>query len=340
MELTNFWLLLFWMFTGGILLAVVFPKRKEIVMGKLELRWNVFPAIMLVIPYIIWSGFRSDGYGDTAIYRKNFLQAPDQLSQLGSYLSEISKDKGFSFLTVIVKTVIGNSDVIFFLLIAMCEMLALALVFRKYSCNYWMSIFIFVASTEYISWLHNGIRQFLAVALIVFATELLLEKKYVPLICVIIIAATFHASALLMLPMVFIVQGKAWNKKTVLCILASVAVLFVADKFTNVLDLLMSNTQYSNMVSDWKEWGDNGTNPIRVLVYSIPMILSIIGYRQIKYEDDNFVNILVNFSILTSAIALISMVTSGIFIGRLIIFPGVYPHGQEETQKKLHKLTL
>ena len=130
-----------------------------------------------------------------------------------------------------------------------------------------------------------------------------------------------------MLPVIFIVQGKAWNKKTVLCIIAAIAVIFFVDQFTNVLDSLLSNTQYSNMVSDWQEWEDDGTNPLRVLVYSIPMILSIIGYRQIKQENDLVINVMVNFSILTAAIALISMVTSGVFIGRLITYGSVYSQG-------------
>ncbi|MFQ7768835.1 MAG: hypothetical protein ACLRIL_11535 [Fusicatenibacter saccharivorans] len=54
---------------------------------------------------------------------------------------------------------------------------------------------------------------------------------------------------------------------------------------------MLSNTQYSNVVADWKEWEDNGTNPIRVFVYSIPMILSIVGRRQIKEADNPVINI-------------------------------------------------
>lgn len=324
MTLTNYWWLLIWLFTGGVVLAIVFPKRREIVMGKVEKRWSPLAAVLLVVPYIVWAGFRSDTYGDTYAYRQTFFHAPSSVSDLASYLSGVTKDKGFATLTVLLKGIIGNSDIIYFLILAMFQMVILALVFRKYSCNYWMSIFLFVASNEYISWFHNGLRQFMAVALIFAATGLMLKKKYVPLICIILIAATMHGSAILMIPVLFIVQGKAWNKRTVLCIIASVAILFCVDQFTDVLDFLVSNTQYSNMVTDWKEWQDDGTNPIRVLVYSIPMILSIVGRKQIKNEHDPLIDILVNFSILCFAISLISMGTSGLFLGRLIIYPAVY----------------
>lgn len=174
------------------------------------------------------------------------------------------------------------------------------------------------------SWCQNGIRQFLAIAIIMAGFPLLLKRKYVPLTVIILLGATFHASALLMVPIIFIVQGKAWNKKSVLCILGCILILIFVNRFTDGMNDALSNTQYSNMVTDWKEWEDNGTNPIRVFVYSIPMIFSVVGRRQIKEADNPVINIMTNFSILTSGIAVVSMKTSGIFIGRLISYGSVY----------------
>lgn len=324
MTLTNYWWLLIWLFTGGVFLARFFPKKRELAYGKEERHWQVMPAIILVVPYIIWAGFRPDGFGDTGAYRMTFLETPSQLGQLPNYLETVRKDKGFAVLSVLLKTVIGNSDVAFFLIIAAFQMVCLALVYRKYSCDYWTSIFLFIASTDYMSWIHNGIRQFLAITVIMAATPLLLKKKYVPLIAVILLAATFHASALIMIPIVFIVRGKAWNKKTVLCIILCICTLFFVDRFTDILDSVLSNTQYSSMVTDWQEWEDDGTNPLRVLVYSVPMILSIIGRKQLKEHGNPMIDIMQNFSILTFGIALVSMSTSGIFFGRLISYGSVY----------------
>lgn len=312
------------MFVGGGFIAYFFPRRQEIVLSVRERRWTIPAALLAISPYITWAGFRSSSFGDTGSYRRTFLEAPSQLSSLVQYIKDAPKDKGFAALNVIFKSFFGSSDILFFLVIAVIQLVIFALVCRKYSSNYWISLFLFVASTEYLSWCHNGVRQFLAVSIIFAGLPLLLKKKYVPLICLILIASTLHGSALLMLPIIFIVQGKAWNKKTLLCIAAAIVALLFVNRFTNVLDSMMSNTQYSNMVTDWKEWSDDGTNPIRVFIYSIPMILSIVGFRQIKSANNNLVNILTNFSILTFAIALVSMVTSGVFIGRLIIYPAIY----------------
>lgn len=70
MALTNYWWLLIWIFVGGSLLAVLFPRRRELVCGEMEERWDIIPAVILVIPYIIWAGFRTDAYGDSLLSSK------------------------------------------------------------------------------------------------------------------------------------------------------------------------------------------------------------------------------------------------------------------------------
>ena len=98
------------------------------------------------------------------------------------------------------------------------------------------------------SWCQNGIRQFLAIAIIMAGFPLLLKRKYVSLTVIILLGATFHASALLMVPIIFIVQGKAWNKKSVLCILGCILILIFVNRFTDGMNDALSNTQYSNII--------------------------------------------------------------------------------------------
>lgn len=321
MTLTNYWWLLIWLFVGGGILTIAVPKRPERVLGKTEYRWSWEAALLLVIPYIVAATFRTDAMvGDTASYRRWFLSMPTTISEWPGVLSEVTKDKGFSVLLLLLRLIFRNADIMFFLVIALFQILVVAMVCRKYSCDYWMSIFMFIATTDYISWVNNGLRQFVAVTIIFAATDLMLEKKYIPTIVLILLASTIHGSALLMLPIVFIIQGKPWNKKTILLVLASIVALYFADQFTNILDNLLSDTAYTNMVSDWQEWNDDGTNPLRVLVYSMPTILSLIGLKYIKAEDDPVINLATNASLVSTALYIVSMGTSGIFMGRLPIY--------------------
>lgn len=324
MTLTNYWWLLIWLFTGGVFLAFCFPQQKECVCGKEEKRWKKISAVILALPYIIWAGFRADYVGDTYNYRRAFLEAPDSISAFSEYMSGIIKDKGFYALTAVIKSIISNSDIVYFLILASFQILVVVFVVRKYSCDYWFSMFVFIATTDYLSWTWNGVRQFTAVTLIFSATSLIISKRYVPLVIIVLLASTIHGSALLMLPVVYIIQGKAWNKKTVLCIIASIVALIFVNQFTDILGTLLAETQYTNVVSDWQSFNDDGTNPIRVLVYSVPTILSLIGLKYIRIENNPLINMATNASILTAALGIISIGTSGIFLGRIPIFVSLW----------------
>ena len=319
MTLTNYWWLLIWLVVAGGLLSITVYKRPMLVLGKTEYRWSWSAAIILACPYAIWCMNRS-WFGDTEMYRKMFLEAPAAISQIPVYLMEHTKDRGFSALMILIKSFIGSSDRLFFLIIAIFQIICVVHFFRKYSKNYLLCMFMFVASTDYLSWMFNGMRQFIAVRIILLSFDLILRKKYVPAIITILLATTIHGSALLMLPLIFVVQGKAWNKRTLLMIFGvGLAIMFMG-QFTSILDSLLAETQYNDLVTNEIWINDDGTNILRVLFCSIPMILSLVGKRFVDEENSPVINMCVNCSICTSVIYALSAASSGIYIGRLPIY--------------------
>ena len=67
MELRNCWWLLIWCIVGGFILDRYMPKETIDVLGKKEQRWRLGPALVLVLPYIIWAGFRTNYFGDSLL---------------------------------------------------------------------------------------------------------------------------------------------------------------------------------------------------------------------------------------------------------------------------------
>lgn len=325
--MSQYVLILLWLAVVFFLSQSLRVQRKEYVLDRQEIRVSVGFAIFAVIPLILWTINRPLSFGDSDAYMKMFTALPNTLSELPSYIAGVEKDRGFSVLSILIKSIVGDRYKLYFAVLATIQMLSLTLVFRKYSSNFVLSLFMFVATTDYLSWMHNGVRQFTAVALIFAATELMLKKKYVPLIAVILLASTIHGSALLMIPIVFVVQGRPWNKKTVLAIVVFLAAIVFVDNFTTLLDTLLADTQYTNVVSDWQAGNDDGTNPIRVLVYAIPTLLSVIGIRYIKAEKDPVIDLACNMGILSTMLYCLSTVTSGIFIGRLPVYCSMYATG-------------
>lgn len=319
MTLTNYWWLLIWLAIGGVFCNYAFPKEQILVNGKIETRWSMSAAILLAVPYIIWTATRSRWFGDTNAYWQGFLNSPT-LRELPGTIDADTKDAGFAVLNSIIKSIIGNSPIIYFLIIAAFQMICLVVVYRKYSTDYLMCIFLFVASTDYLSWMFNGMRQFIAAAAIFACFGLIVKKKYIPLILIILLCSTIHASALLMLPLVFIIQGKAFNKWTLLFVAGvAIAVVFITP-LTPLLDLLLADTQYNDLMTNEIWTNDDGTNVLRVLVYSVPTILALIGKKYVDEANDPIINICVNASACTTILYVLASVSSGIYVGRLPIY--------------------
>lgn len=319
MTLTNYWWLLIWLFLGGAIFNNM-PKRRECLNGETVERWDIWPAILMVLPYIIWAGFRHNYFGDTALYRKSFLATDSDILKLFMPFINGDKDPGFGSFVILMRSILGDSDKLFFLLVAAFQLISIAMVFRRYSTNYWVCIFLFVVSTDYLSWMHNGMRQFIACAIIFAGFRYLVEKQHIKMVLLILLASLFHGSAVLMIPIVFIIQGKAWDIKTVLMLVATAVAIVFIDRLSPILNGLLQDTQYDDVMTNEIWSTDDGTNIFRVAVYSVPALLSLLGLKYVRAANDPVMNLCVNCSIVTMALYLVASVSSGIYIGRLPIY--------------------
>lgn len=323
--MSEYILILVWLGTMFLVAKKYKLKRREIVLDEMVERFKPWFAFLVFAP-VIWMAGTRTGFGDTGMYVRGFQNMPCAIGELAQYALKLTKDRGFYLFSAIVKIIFGDNKFVYLMLLAMIQGIVLILIYRKYSISYVFSVFLFVISTDYMAWMFNGIRQFTAVVLIFATTELMIKKKYVPLIMVILVASTLHQSALIMIPLIFIAQGEAWNQKTLMFIaIALVAILFVGE-FTNILDKVLEDTQYRNVINDYESFHDDGTNPLRVLIYSIPAIIAFMGRRIVKRVDEPLINFCTNMSIISAGLYLISMVTSGIYMGRLPIYTSLYSY--------------
>lgn len=324
MTLNNYWWLLLWMGVAGGALLVREPQRVEVIQGHAQRRWSWTSAILVAAPYVLWATNRT-WFGDTEVYRQGFLAISSDWSQLPVYMAAQSKDMGFSLLAFFLKQLLGSQDILYFFGIAAFQMFCVVFFFRKYSPHFLWCFFMFVASTDYLSWMFNGMRQFLAVCITLLCFGLVVKKRYVWAVMVICLASTIHGSALMMLPIIFVAQGEAWNKRTLWTIAAVVVAVLFVDQFTSLLGGALEGTQYSDILSDEIWTTDDGTNLLRVLFYSIPAIMAWVGREHIRRAKDPVLNLCVNYAVITALIYVLSSATSGIYVGRLPIyttFPG------------------
>lgn len=318
MELHNYWWLLIWPFIAGGFSYFLVVKRKEPYQGHEEYRWKWIPAVILVLPYIVWAAGRPDSYGDTGVYRATFLNMPVGFSEMSTYIASRQKGKAFVLFEYLFKTLVSHSDIAFFFAVAAIQLFFIVRIFRKYSRNYWLSIFLFVASADYLSWMHNGIRQFLAATLIFTCIPLLAKRKYILMILVVLLAVAIHSAALVFLPFVFVINGRAWNARTIAFIIALAVAIYFVENLSDFIVEMMKDTAYEGDIDIYLS--DTGTNILRVLFYAVPTVMSWVYREYIYRENDPFINICVNLSIISTGVYIFSFFTSGILVGAVPIY--------------------
>lgn len=290
--------------------------------GRREKRYKWGPILILLVPMVYLAATRTDTFGDTYGYIIGFRNTPTSILEIPRIIDSETKDPGFVVFRVLIKSIIGNHYQIYFAIIATICLFCVAYVFKKYSCNFVMSMFLFIASSDYVQWTHNGIRQFIAVAVVFAATDLLIQKKYWRYFAVVLIMSSIHASALIMIPVSLIVQGKAWNIKTVFLTALSLIAINFSDITTGVITDFMAETQYGAEVGQFLE--TEGTNIFRVLVFCIPPVTALIFQKRLIHANSKILNLSTNMSIVSMGAYLVSSATSGIFIGRIPIYFSLY----------------
>ena len=317
MRLNNYWWLILWPLMFGAFGYFANMQRVEVVDGQRVVRWKPFVAFVFSVPFIIWAGWRQ-GFGDTEQYRITFSKLPSSFSQIWQYMKGIKKGYGFRLFQVLFKCIISKSDIAFFLVIAAIQILCLVYIYRKYSSNFWLSFFLFVASTDYLSWVHNGMRQFIAAVIILLCIPLIAKKRYVAVLIIVLLTSQIHVTALIFLPFIFVVNGKTWNFRTLAFMAAIILAVIFADRITGFISNALVDTAYEGDIDILIK--DNGTNIMRVLFYSVPAIMSLAFRSYMDKANDPIISICGNLSIITAGFYIFSYFTSGILMGAIPIY--------------------
>ena len=251
---------------------------------------------------------------DSADYQYAFENYfSEDLNQVAGIIQGKTEVKGplYCIILVLFKHFTHGTYNDWFTFVALIQCLSIALFLYKYSVNFTYSVFFFFTTSTFL-WLVNGIRQFLAVAFILFFVDWLKERKTIPFLIVIIVAYFIHSSALFWIPVYFIINYEPWSKKfIILSIILTIALFFYSRSS------MIENSDYSYLS---KTEYEHGVNPIRVLVMAIPSIIAFIRRSEIQNKASPFVNVWVNLSVLTTECYIVGMFTSGV-MGRM---PGYF----------------
>lgn len=294
---------------------------------KINELFDKIPLIFCLLTFgyfIFWIGMRTH-FADTSQYIISFNRIPDNFNDAWNSIDWEGKSPGFGIFNVLFKSFVSQDYHWWLMTIAIFSGLCVMHTLRKHSCNFFYSAFLFISLITF-TWMMNGMRQFIAVAALFALSDWIERGKFIPFLLAILLFSTIHTTCLLMIPIYFIVRCEPWSGKILLFLVAIILICIFAEPLFEGVDDILQGTSYSGEDISQQMQNDNGVNPIRAAFCAIFPIIAYF-YRGIlskESEKDSYINICINMSLVSAALYLVGVFSSGILIGRLPIYCEIY----------------
>lgn len=264
---------------------------------------------LLVAGVSLFSGLRSR-YNDTGNYVFAYLYT---IEPSLSSLSGLPLEDGIGFLIyeTIVKIFCGSNYARFLTVTAFITIGSFILFFRKYSSNFSVAVYLLITTTFY-SFTMGGIRQSLAMAVVIWAIPNFIKKRYLRGLIYVLLATSIHQFSILYLVALFL-MGNVWTIKTMMIVLATVVVSF---GFTEIFGKVAEITGYSEQDLA----GSAGTNILRTLVWLVPVALSFLYKKKINVSCDKYGKLFINLSLVGAMIMILASFGGANLLGRMAYY--------------------
>ncbi len=181
---------------------------------------------------------------------KDYLAYFQQVCENGfSYAMSGAKfpmEPGYRLLNYLI-SLVSDQQLVFAFVIALISVGLRAVFVYRYSSSVWMSYFLFVAY-GFFGYTLCTIRNEIAIGIFLFALPFLQKKKFVPYLLICLLAATFHISMLVWVPVFFL----AW------------------------------------IPLNWKSLAVYGAGSVLFLLFSVPILEFVTQYVYTAYQVDSY----------------------------------------------------
>ncbi|WP_100012075.1 EpsG family protein [Lentibacillus sediminis] len=284
-------------YAGGMAMTQMIQPNKLLIFGS-----------MVVL--VLIAGLRSN-IGDTFNYKNIFA---DNTFTWEYVLSE--KDIGFGALQMMLKNYVSEDPQIMIFTAALITNVLIVLVLSNYSRMVELSLYVYITGGLFLISM-NGIRQMLAAAIAFTAIRFLLHGNFFKYAAVVAFASLFHQSALILLPVYFLVRFKAWSKATFGLIIMVVLIVIGYETFSSILFTAIEDTQYAN----YDDFAEGGANILRVAVELAPLFVAYLGREKLRSVFPNS-DIIVNMALISCVFMVVA--TQEWIFARLSIYFQLY----------------
>jgi hypothetical protein len=195
-----------------------------------------------------------------------------------------STEFGYTILDKLVTTFSTNA-LVFYSVMSAIILIPVAVFIYRYSVNIWMSTLIYATLTFFYGAM-NFVRQNIAASIILMGYGFFKARKTIPFLLLVGLAATFHITALIMIPIYFFAGIKPTRK--VLIFYGSITlVLYLTSRMILQLITQYAFSQYVNSV-----WLTQGFSLKYIIVPSILTLGTMISYpaMQKRFGSEGVLN--------------------------------------------------
>ena len=272
--------------------------------------WNMFFSTLLL------QGLRSiyiGGVDTRLVYARNFERA--MVTPFNNMSDVFGKDLLFYYLTKIFTYICTDFHVYMFVI--SCFVLGSFAIFTYRHSEKPVFTYILYYSLGYYAVGFQMLRHVMAVAVLLFAYDYILERKLIRFVIIVLLASCFHSSALIFLIAYPIARVKIDFKQWAAIISVVVVVYLAKGKIAGLLNSVISEMdRYSRYSTNASQLSLMGAL-ILICIYIASFVFSYPKYK----EDDEF-KMLLNMSVLS--IAFMAMVTIVGEFHRVSMFFGIY----------------
>ena len=283
------------------------PKSKQVSIGKVKTRPDPALAAALSVILIVVAGLRHGvGTDYWAYYRTNVTDWQTVWNAFIRY-----KEPGIRLLSKITRD-ISDSGTGLIILSSLITVGVYCLMIYRHSTMYLVSMLIFLFLGDWAG-SFNGVRQYLAAAVLFAGHRFILKRKLIPYLLVVFLASLFHRTALVMIIPFFLFTRKPDMTQFVL--LAAGA--FVIRLSYDIIFSLIGS--YKGTIVDFQDqYITTSINPLRIAVCFIPVILFLLtGNKQsLNKEQTVYIN-----ALFFNAFAMLAAAGST-YLGRIGLYTG------------------
>lgn len=260
-------------------------------------------CVCVLIAFILFAGLRSK-YNDTS----NYMQAFELIDTTDLNVSILLEPYGgFDMYQKLIKKYISENPQFLIFITAIITNVLYFRFYIRHTNKFCEMIFLYAIGNYVFSM--AGLKQAVAVAISLYAIENYMDGKYIKMIILLFIAMTFHPYIICLICVPFL-KKNIWDRKTIVVIVLCFFAFINLDKVFEIFSLI--GKDYSNGV-----FNDYTINPIRVIIESIPIILSFYYRKRLNQSTNRMLILGINMKIISFIFIVMGLFANPIYFGRM-----------------------